>query len=63
MNALLAVVSLIVAIGSFYYFQKEGGGGTPFLIVGIIAAILTAVFGIIYLSGRLNKTDDIHITE
>ena len=62
MNALLALVSLIVAIGSFYYFQVKEGG-TPFLIVGIIAAILTAVFGVIYLSGRLNKTDDIHITE
>ena len=62
MNALLALVSLIVAICSFYYFQVKDGG-TLFLIVGIIAAILAAVFGVIFLSGRLNKTDDIHITE
>ena len=62
MNALLALVSLIVAIGSFYYFQVKEGG-TLFLIVGIIGAILAAVFGIIFLSSRLNKTDDIHITE
>ena len=62
MNALLALVSLIVAIGSFYYFQVKEGG-TLYLIVGIISAILAAVFGVIFLSSRLNKTDDIHITE
>ena len=62
MYALLALVSLLVAGGSFYYFQMKGGG-TLFLILGIVFAILTAVFGVIFLSGRINKTDDIHITE
>lgn len=62
MYALLALVSLIVAAGSFYYLQANDGG-TPFLIIGIVFAILTAVFGVIFMSTRLNKTDDIHITE
>jgi hypothetical protein len=62
MHALLALVSLVIAAGSFYYFQMKDGG-TPFLILGIVFAILTAVFGVIFLSGRINKTDDIHITE
>lgn len=62
MHALLALVSLVIAVGSFYYFQMKDGG-TPFLILGIVFAILTAVFGVIFLSGRINKTDDIHITE
>jgi hypothetical protein len=61
MYALLALVSLIVAAGSFYYFQANGN--TLLLVVGIVFAILTAIFGIIFLSGRINKTDDIHITE
>ena len=62
MYALLALVSLIIAAGSFYYLQAKDGG-TSFLILGIVFAILTAVFGVIFLSSRINKTDDIHITE
>ncbi|MBS1796174.1 MAG: hypothetical protein JSS81_20140 [Acidobacteria bacterium] len=62
MYLLLALVSLLITAGSFYYFQAKDGG-TLFLISGIVFAILTAVFGVIYLSSRLNKTDDIHITE
>lgn len=62
MYLLLTLVSLIVAAGSFYYFQMMDGG-TPFLVLGIVGAILTAVFGVIFLSSRINKTDDIHITE
>ena len=62
MYALLALVSLLIAAGSFYYFQMNDGG-MLFLVVGIVFAILTAVFGVIFLSTRLNKTDDIHITE
>ena len=62
MYALLALVSLLVAVFSFYYFQVKDGG-TMFLVLGVIFALLTAVFGVIFLSGRINKTDDIHITE
>jgi len=62
MYLLLTLVSLIIAAGSFYYLQVKDGG-TPFLILGIVFAILTAVFGVIFLSSRINKTDDIHITE
>lgn len=62
MYSLLALVSFLVAAGSFYYFQMKDGG-TLFLVIGVVFAILGAVFGIIFLSGRINKTDDIHITE
>jgi hypothetical protein len=62
MYALLALVSLLVAVFSFYYFQVKDGG-TMFLVLGVVFALLTAVFGVIFLSGRINKTDDIHITE
>ena len=33
------------------------------LIVGIVSVLLTVVFGVIFMSGRINKTEDIHITE
>lgn len=62
MHALLALVSLLVAAFSFYYFQMKDGG-TLFLILGIVFAILFLVFGVLFMSGRVNKTDDIHITE
>ena len=62
MYALLALVSLIVAAGSFYYFQMKDGG-TLFLILGIVFGILFLVFGVFFMSSRVNKTDDIHITE
>jgi hypothetical protein len=62
MHALLALVSLLIAAGSFYYFQMKGGG-TLFLVLGIVFGILFLVFGVLFMSSRVNKTDDIHITE
>ena len=62
MHALLALVSLVVAAGSFWYFQAKDGG-TLFLVLGIVFGILFLVFGVLFMSGRVNKTDDIHITE
>lgn len=62
MYALLALISALIAAGSFYYFQAKDGG-MLFLLLGIVFLVLTGVFGVIFLSGRVNKTDDIHITE
>jgi hypothetical protein len=62
MYALLALISALIAAGSFYWFQAKDGG-TLFLLLGVVFLILTAVFGVIFLSGRVNKTEDIHITE
>jgi hypothetical protein len=62
MHALLALVSLAIAAGSFYYFQMQEGS-TLFLVLGIVFGILFLIFGVLFLSSRINKTDDIHITE
>lgn len=62
MYALLALVSLLIAAGSFYWFQVRDGG-TMFLILGAVFAILFLIFGVLFMSGRVNKTEDIHITE
>jgi hypothetical protein len=59
---LLAVVSVLVFAGSFYQYTK-GTGGTLWMIL-MFAGILGAVaFGALFLSGRVNKKEDIHITE
>lgn len=62
MNALLALVSLLIAAGSFWYFQAKDGS-TLFLVLGAVFGILFLVFGVMFLSSRVNKTEDIHITE
>ncbi len=62
LNGLLAVVSLILAAALFYLYTQSGDnkleliGSILFLIVGI-------GLGGLFLSGRVNKTEDIHITE
>jgi sugar phosphate permease len=59
--AALALISLIVAGFSFYSFQK--GGETTWLYVAILFVLGTLVFGAMFLTGRVNKQEDIHITE
>jgi hypothetical protein len=64
MYALLALVSAVIAIGSFYFFQtSKANEGTLYLVLGIVFALAAAFCGVMFLSGRVNKTDDIHITE
>jgi hypothetical protein len=33
------------------------------MVGGIVFGILTVIFGVMFLSGRINKSEDIHITE
>jgi hypothetical protein len=62
MYALFALVSLLIAAGSFYYYTQSGDQKLYFF-VAVIFGILTLIFGGLFLSTRVNKTDDIHITE
>ena len=61
LSGLLSLVSLIIAGVCFYRFQSTGN--TMFMIGAIIFALLMVVFGVMFLSGRVNKSEDIHITE
>jgi len=61
-NGLIAVVSLVAAGICFYKFQHTPEG-TMFLVGAVVFAILTVAFGAMFLSGRINKSEDIHITE
>ena len=62
LNGLLAVVSLVIGAVSFYLYVS-GGDNKLYFIGAILFLILTLVFGGLFLSGRMNKTEEIHITE
>ena len=60
--AVLALVSAVIAAGSFYEYTKSADNKL-FLVAAIVFVLLTIVLGGLFLSGRVNKNDDIHITE
>lgn len=62
MKALLAVICLIVTGVSFYMYTNSQDNKLYFALA-IVFLILTLVFGGLFLSGRVNKGEDIHITE
>ncbi|MGQ0542238.1 MAG: hypothetical protein ACT4O9_10385 [Blastocatellia bacterium] len=59
---LLAIVSLAITAFSFYMYRTSGGN-TLYLIGIIVFLIATVGLGGMFLSGRVNKNEDIHITE
>ena len=59
--AVLAIISAVVAIYFLYSFQKAGDSTS--MIVGIIFALLALVFGGLFMFGKVNQHEDIHITE
>ena len=61
--ALLALITAILAAGSFYAYTSGGGANTLYIVAAIVCAILTVILGGLFLSGRVNKKEDIHITE
>ena len=62
MNALLALVSIILTVISFLMYQRSADNKL-WLVGFVLFLILTLVFGGLFLSGRVNKGEDIHITE
>ena len=60
-DGLLAVVSLAIAVVCFIYYRQNAS--TLLIVLTIIFGVLMVVFGGMFLSGRVNKTEDIHITE
>ena len=61
-SGILAVLCLLGAIFCFYRFQQPTGG-TIYIVGGVVLAVLMVVFGVMFMSGRVNKTEEIHITE
>lgn len=63
LNGLFAVVSLALTALSFWQFKNSPGNNTLWLAGVIVFLLATLVFGGMFLSGRVNKNDDVHITE
>jgi len=62
MYVLLALLSILVFAVSFYQYTQVAGG-TMWMILMFLGIIGAVVFGGLFLSGRVNKKEDIHITE
>ena len=61
LNALLAVVCLGIAIWAFLTFRSNANN--LYIVLTVVFALLMVVFGGMFLSGRVNKSEEIHITE
>ena len=63
--AVLALISILIAAFFFYSYvnQRSGDEGMSKFILAAVFALLAIVFGGLFLSGRVNRTEDIHITE
>ncbi len=61
--AVLALITAILAATSFYAYTSGGGANTLYIVAAIVCIILTVILGGLFLSGRVNKKEDIHITE
>lgn len=60
--AVLALICVVIAAGSFYFYTNSNDQKW-YLALCIVFVLLTIVFGGLFLSGRVNKNEDIHITE
>jgi hypothetical protein len=61
--AVLALITAILAAGSFYLYTSSSVPNTLYIVAAIVCVLLTVVLGGLFLSGRVNKKEDIHITE
>jgi uncharacterized protein YxeA len=61
--ALLALVFAIAAAFFFYTFQSTENSNVINMILGLVFVVLTVICGALFLSKRVNKGEDIHITE
>ena len=62
LNGVLAVLAAIV--GAFSIYKYIGSSDNKmWLIIGIVGLVAFLALGAMFLAGRVNKTEDIHITE
>lgn len=61
--ALLGLIAAALAAYFLYNFQHDKAGNANFLIIGIICAVVAIIFGGLFMFGRVNRHDEIHITE
>jgi len=57
----LAVISAAIAVVSFFRYQATAG--TIWIVLTLVFLVAALALGAMFLAGRVNKTEDIHITE
>jgi hypothetical protein len=62
MYALLCVVSLAL-FGFSYYQYTQTQGNTLWMVLMFLGILAAVAFGALFLVGRVNRKEDIHITE
>jgi len=62
LSAVLALIFAVVAAFSFYKYTTSDDNKL-FLAAAIVGLLAAIVLGAVFLSGRVNKKEDIHITE
>jgi high-affinity Fe2+/Pb2+ permease len=63
LNALLALVAAVIGAISLYYYIGKSNDQKIFLVLGIVFILAAIGLGGLFLSSRVNKEEDIHITE
>ncbi|MCY7374425.1 MAG: hypothetical protein LH472_00425 [Pyrinomonadaceae bacterium] len=61
--AVLALISVVVAGYFLYSFQNQKSDNSTSLIIGVVFALLAVIFGGLFIFGKINRHEDIHITE
>jgi hypothetical protein len=62
LSGLLAVVALVLTALSFWMYRGSDDNKL-WLVLVIVFLIATLALGGMFLSGRINRNDDVHITE
>ena len=60
--AVLALVSVITA-GFLFFEYTRSADNKLYLVFAIVFGVLFVALGALFMSGRVNKNEDIHITE
>ena len=63
LNALLALVAAAIGAFSLYYYIVRSNDQKLYLVLGILFILAAIALGGLFLSGRVNREEDIHITE
>jgi uncharacterized membrane protein SirB2 len=63
LNGILALLGAILGAYSIYTYVSSGNDNKLWLVLGIIGILIFLGLGAMFLSSRVNKSEDIHITE
>lgn len=58
---LLAIVTLVIFALTLYQYVQSAD--TMWVVISILSLVATVILGGLFMSGRVNKNSDIHITD